>query len=106
VGSRAQTDEHFVSANSRLNFNETSWCVVVEHVLLTRKSMAGFSVAPFLASAGFLLSSLTPVFVGASDFNATGWGETSPVAPALPPGRGHEKSSARPAGARAVSFSR
>jgi hypothetical protein len=31
VGSRAQTDEHFVSTNSRLNFNETSWCIVVEH---------------------------------------------------------------------------
>jgi hypothetical protein len=69
-------------------------------VLPTRKSMAGFSFASFFASTSFLPSSLTgtPFFVG-SDFSATGWGETSGVALASLPERGHEKSSARPAGA-------
>src|SRR6516162_3385036 len=93
VGSRAQTDEHFVSTNSRLNFNETSWCIVVEH--------ADQPPDPFIASTSFLPSSLTgtPFFVGASDVSATGWGETSLVAFASLPERGHEKLSARPAGA-------
>jgi hypothetical protein len=42
---------------------------------------------------------LNIAIVGASDVSATGWGETSLVALASLPDRGHEKLSARPAGA-------
>src|SRR6516165_7093410 len=73
----------------------------VRRVLLARKSMVGFSFASFFASTRFLPSSLAgmPFFVCASDVSANGWGETSLVALASLPDRGHEKLSARPAGA-------
>ena len=70
-------------------------------VLLARKAAAGFPFASFFASTSFLPSFLTgtPFFAAASDVSATGCGETSLVAFASLPGRGHEKLSARPAGA-------
>jgi hypothetical protein len=69
-----------------------------------REPIAGFSFLSFLASAWFLPLPLAvvPSFSGVPGATATGSGETSGVLASLP-GRGHEKSSARPAGAAKVS---
>jgi hypothetical protein len=69
--------------------------------LLTRDSLPGLFLLSLPTSAGFFASSA--FFDGAAGLNAVGWGAISGVvlAPAL--GRGHEKSSARPAGAAKTS---
>ena len=65
----------------------------IARVLLSRDSLPGLFLLSLPTSVGFFGSSV--LFVGATGFNAVGWDSILGVLLAL--GRGHEKSSARPA---------
>ena len=65
--------------------------------LLAPDSLAGLFLLSLPPSVGFFASS--PFFGGEAGLNAVGWGAISETSLMLAPGRGHEKSSARPAGA-------